>query len=178
MQLIGSFESQVLNNQVHGGSYTFGYRLETTSTNLTFSGNEATGYANGLLSIPTAHLGYYKTNSDIFIQVEPRVVTANATPTALFTKTLGTNELWSVDATVFCRTNSYRGWYKVSACVYRASGSAVIQTAVVNLATAENDAGLDATIVVSGNDVQVQVTGISATDITWTGFIQLQKSAA
>ena len=178
MQLDGSFESQVLNNQVHGGSYTFGYRIETTSTNLTFSGNEATGYANGLLSIPGAHPGYYKTNSDIFIQAEPRVQTADATPTALFTKTLGTNQLWSVDATVFCRTNSYRGWYKVSACVYRATGSAVIQTAVVSLATAENDAGLDATIVVSGNDVQIQVTGIAATSITWTGFIQLQKSAA
>jgi parallel beta-helix repeat protein len=177
MQLDGSFESQVLNNQVHGGSYTFGYRLETTSTNLTFSGNEATGYASGFLSIPGAHPGYYKTNSDIFIQAEPRVQTADATPTALFTKTLGTNELWSVDATVFCRTNSYRGWYKVSACVYRAAGSAVIQTAAVSLATAENDAGLDATIVVSGNDVQIQVTGIAATSITWTGFIQLQKSA-
>tara|TARA_R110000782_G_scaffold88837_3_gene171183 strand:- start:372 stop:2360 length:1989 start_codon:yes stop_codon:yes gene_type:complete len=178
MQLTGSFESQVLNNQVHGGDYTFGYRLETDSTNLTFSGNEATGYANGFLSIPGDHPGYYKTNSDIFIQAEPRVQTADATPTALFTKTLGTNELWSVDATVFCRTNSYRGWYKVSACVYRVAGSAVIQTAVVSLATAENDAGLDATIVVSGNDVQIQVTGIAATSITWTGFIQLQKSAA
>jgi hypothetical protein len=66
----------------------------------------------------------------------------------------------------------------VSACVYRAAGSAAIQTAAVNLATAESDAGLDATIVVSGNDVQIQVTGIAATSITWIGFIQLQRSAA
>jgi polygalacturonase len=174
----GSVDSQVIGNNAYGGSFTFGYRLENTSTDLTFISNESTGYANGNISMPSDHVGYYKTNEQNFIQVQPRVQTTDASATALFTYTLGTNQLYSIDATVFVRSNSYRGWYKVAACVYRTSGSATIQGSVVSIGSAENDAGLDATIAVSGNDVQIQVTGIAATTLDWTGFVQIQKSSA
>jgi len=173
----GSVDSQVIANNAYGGSFTFGYRLENTSTDLTFISNESTGYANGNISMPSDHVGYYKTNEQNFIQVQPRVQTTNASATALFTYTLGANQLYSIDATVFVRSNSYRGWYKVAACVYRTSGSATIQGSVVSIGSAENDAGLDATIAVSGNDVKIQVTGIAATTLDWTGFVQIQKSS-
>ena len=176
-QFTGSVDSQVIGNNAYGGSFTFGYRLENTSTDLTFISNESTGYANGNISMPSDHVGYYKINEQNFIQVQPRVQTTDASATALFTYTLGTNQLYSVDATVFVRSNSYRGWYKVAACVYRTSGSATIQGSVVSIGSAENDAGLDATIAVSGNDVQIQVTGIAATTLDWTGFVQIQKSS-
>jgi hypothetical protein len=162
-------------NEVHGGTYTFGYRLETTSTGCSLFDNSAVGFSNGVLSIPSNHPGYFLQNAGDVEEFVPRVQTTDATPTTLYSKSLDANTLVGVEATVVCRNASYRAFYKLMGCVYRTSGSATIQGSITVVASAENDAGLDATIVVSGNNVIVQVTGIAASTINWTGRVQFKQ---
>lgn len=177
VQFTGSTNSQIIGNKVYGvgGTYSFGYRLSTDSSNCTYLDNAAYGYANGQLSLPSDHLGFYLNNSGDIIEVAPRKQTTGVSATALFTHTLGTNELWSISASVIGRHASYRGAYDLIATVYRASSTAVLQGSVTSLHSAESDAGLNANVVVSGNDVKVEVTGIPGITITWTGMIKLQK---
>lgn len=174
-RLQNSVGAIISNNTVYGGTYTYGYRLETTSTECSYFDNAATGFSAAVLSIPAAHSGYFLNNGGSTVEFVPLGQTTNATPTTLYSKSLDTNTLASVEATVVCRNASYRAFYKLMACVYRTSGSATIQGSVTVVASAENDAGLDATITVSGNDIIVQVTGIAASTIDWSGRVQIKE---
>lgn len=98
------------------------------------------------------------------------VVTTNATP-GTSNLTVPTNVVWDLRVTVVARDRAgvERATYWRRACVYRAGGSAVQQGTTQGLGTdIETTAGLDATIGVTGNDVQVTVTGLAATTIDWT----------
>ena len=171
VRIQNSVGTTITGNNVYGGTYTYGYRLESTSTDCSFFDNNAVGFSAGILSIPIG-VTYFLHKSGRVDEVIPSVQTTDATPTTLYSKSLDTNTLIAVEATVVGRNASYRGFYKVAACVYRASGSAAIQGSVAVIASAENDAGLDATIAVSGNDFVVQVTGIAASTINWAGDVK------
>ena len=175
MQFATGAYVNISNNRVYSGTYTFGYRLNTSITNSVFSNNQAVGFTNGESSIPANHPGYFLQSFNDVEEFVPFVQTTNATPTTLYTRDIDTNTLYGVEATVVCRSGSYRAFYKLMGCVYRASGSATVQGSVTVVASAESDAGLDATITASGNAIIVQVTGIAASNIDWSGRVQLTK---
>ncbi len=107
------------------------------------------------------------------------VKTTSATPdTSTVLRTMPDNSLCWVEVTVMGRdgAGTERALYTKKALVYRQGGSnATIQGSVIDIHTdVETAGGLDATIVVSGTQALLQVTGLGSTTIYWTGIIHSQ----
>lgn len=103
--------------------------------------------------------------------------TSDATPTAIFTKTLDTQTTYVFETTVVGLSDdgAHRAVYKRKAMVYRLNGGAVLDgTSQVIGTDAETDAGLDAAFAVSGNTVQLLVTGL-AQNFSWDAKTSFQS---
>jgi hypothetical protein len=106
------------------------------------------------------------------------VSTTDATPTTIGSITLDTNTAYFVEVKISVnRSNQLaRGMYVAYASVYRVVGNAVVEASSlpVNL----DHASLPATPVTfnaSGNDIQVQVTGVAAQTFHWTMSARYMK---
>ena len=100
------------------------------------------------------------------------VTTTDATPTALITTTLTTNSVITIDALVTGAKDDYSSGIggRITGVARRAGGGAVlIGTPQINYVT-EDAGGL--LVVVSGNDIIVQVIGEAATTYNWSGYVQ------
>lgn len=97
------------------------------------------------------------------------VATADATPTALLTLTVGADAAVLLEAHVAAKQASgVRAGYIVRALIYRTgAGAAAIEGLVQDPFARESDVNLNATIDVNGNDARVMVTGLAATSINW-----------
>jgi len=170
--------SIVVDNVAHGG--TFGYRLDTDSTGLTFRGNKSSGYSSGEVSLPGDHPGWTIENGDYQSRYFPRLQTADATPVALASYTIDTtNTSVHLKAKVNCKSSSgvaVTGAYDIECLVSRTTGNLSIIGSVGSIFSAETDAGLDATFTVSSNVVSVTVTGKAATSLNWEAVVELIKN--
>jgi hypothetical protein len=171
-------DCDIHDNLVVGGATTYGYRIESDCSNLRWFNNRAKDMVTGITSFPStiANIIEIADNGLGMYQEVAFVETSDATPTSIWNITLDTNTEYYIETTVIIRSGSYRAAYKVAAVIYRASGVATIQGTSTSLFSQENDAGLNADIVVSTNDAVVQVTGIAATTLNWKAQIKIMKS--
>jgi hypothetical protein len=117
----------------------------------------------------------YASHQRIIVGLEG--ATTNATPTSLegYFFTLGTSSVAYIEARITAiRTGGTSGSAQDSASYVRratykrvGSGSPTLVGSIDNTYTAEDQAGWDATFVVNGNDIEVQVTGATDNDISW-----------
>jgi hypothetical protein len=121
---------------------------------------------NGAGSITVA------TNADGF--VTSTVQTTNATPTTLFSLTLGANNAANIFANVVGTISDYSATLVGTAnggARRAGAGAILIGSPTVNYT--EDSAGApNLDIIISGNNVIVQVTGIAAQTWNWRGLIQ------
>lgn len=117
-------------------------------------------------------------NRTVHTEYIGNVQTSDATPTAAFTHAVSGATVEVIRATVAARqTNaSNRAGYHLVAVVYREGGRATIQGRVTRTHEAESNPEWNADLVVSGNDVQVQVTGASRATINWDVFAEITRS--
>jgi hypothetical protein len=105
--------------------------------------------------------------------VQNRAATTNATVTALHTFTVPASTTYAVEAIVIARrTGGAAGTaedgarYKLSAVYKNVAGTATI-IGVVTTTADESVAAYDATLVATGATVELRVTGVLNTNITW-----------
>lgn len=102
------------------------------------------------------------------LHVRPELVTLNATPLTLFTRSVGANDqVLGIEAIVSGYSAGTNEQYK-----YRLTGQAKNILGTVTLVTStevivEDDAAADAVLVVSGTDVVLQITGTAGDTIEW-----------
>ncbi|WP_372809442.1 hypothetical protein [Litorivivens sp.] len=104
--------------------------------------------------------------------------TTGATPSTVWSLTLPDESAFTVTTEITAKqaNSSHRASYRLAALVYRdAGGAATIQGTTQRLIDIESNASWNADIVVSGNDVIVQVTGVAATTIDWTSNTQISS---
>lgn len=97
--------------------------------------------------------------------------TEDATPLVVFSTNIGISAhsvtMFTVEAVVFNSTDTVRAMYKRTAGAYRpVAGSATLVT-IQSDYTYESNALLDCTFGVNGDNVEVLVTGLAATDLNW-----------
>jgi hypothetical protein len=104
------------------------------------------------------------------------VQTTDETVTAIKTIALADNTTYIIKAMVVGReaTNN-RAAYQLSGCFYReGAGVATLQGSVSTDFSEESNASWDATLAVTGNNVEVRVTGVSAVTVNWTATVEYQ----
>lgn len=167
-----------INNVTTGG--TFGFRIDADCTGLTYRGNKSSGASSGEVSLPSTQPGWSIEDGLYQSRYFARGTTADTTPTNLKTFTIGsTNTLVHLRAKVNVKSASGAaviGAYDIECVVKRTTGALSLTGSVATLFSAESDAGLDATFVVSSNTVSVQVTGLSATNLIWQAEIEKIES--
>ena len=103
--------------------------------------------------------------------------TADATPTLIYTLTLATNATLAIRGLVRARRSGGGGYsgdssaFSFFGCVKNISGT-VSLVSTVDLDSKVNVAGMDVTFVPSGATLQFYVTGIAATNIQWSFFLE------
>lgn len=101
--------------------------------------------------------------------------TTNATPATLWSHELSSDEAIALDVDVFAMDAAgAKGTHVRKIATYYkdgASAPALIGTQTT-LHAVETDTGFDMVIDVSSNTVRVQITGLAATTVTWTGAIR------
>lgn len=104
------------------------------------------------------------------------VLTEDANPTPIWSLTLNDGDIYSVEATVvgnYTTGGGKRALYTKKALVYKDGGGATLQGSVVSVhADIETTAGWAATFAVSGDDIQLLVTGEAATEIDWSAVVR------
>ncbi len=104
------------------------------------------------------------------------ITTSNATPTSIWSFALSNDTTYAVEADVVCvnADGSQRGSFKRKAMVSRTGpGAAVLDPASQVVGTdAKTDPGLDAAFAVSGNDVDLMVTGLASPNVSWKASIE------
>lgn len=104
-------------------------------------------------------------------------VTVSATPVAVPVSELASGDVLSVDAflTVRNASGSVNGRWRLSSLAYHTGGGAVFQgTVSVDFDAKKSDVALDATLIVSGDEVLLQITPIAGT-LTWGWEIRCQE---
>jgi len=103
--------------------------------------------------------------------------TTDAVKTTILDRTLDEGYVYLIRAKVTAKEgDTNRAAYVREALVYRASGgSATLQGSVNAPLTIESDSDWDCTIEVSGNDVQLNITGKAATTINWTASWEIME---
>ncbi len=115
------------------------------------------------------------TNDDVIEDVtQNRVATTNATPTTIHTFTLTASQTTFIECSVTARrTGGVAGAaedgaaYTIQGCYKMVGGVATIIGAVLQPFVAESQAAWNATLVVSGGTVLLQVTGAASNNIVW-----------
>lgn len=133
------------------------------------------GYVGGTSSwskINTGNIG----GAENVKQIHANVATSSDTPVALWTKTLTDKLAYYITAKVISQYAAGAGAinaYTRSVLVYRDGGGATIVGAVANTETIEYAAVFDCTFAVSGNDVQLLVTGVNGSTDHWDANIEI-----
>ena len=111
-----------------------------------------------------------------------RTVTTDATPATLFTIPLLASRTTLLRVAVWARrTGGVAGTaedgagYLLAATYKQSGGTATLIGGVTALHTAESQGGWDATCVVSGPNVLVQVTGAAGNNVTWVGRVHVDS---
>lgn len=102
-----------------------------------------------------------------------KATTTNATPLVVPLDTVDANGAWAVDVVVTCRSSDAvaNGRVKATALVVRVAGATSITTSADTLATT----GIAAALTVAGDVVNLQLTGVAATQIRWGYEARIQK---
>jgi len=99
--------------------------------------------------------------------------TANATPKAIISKTLSVSSVRTFKVYVDARddSNTIRNSYERTVKAHRVASGNVVLGTVQDDFTDESDTVLDATFVVNGTAIDVQVTGKAATNLNWQAVL-------
>lgn len=123
-------------------------------------------------------------NKALFLSLEGYIhehaTTTDDTATQAITYTLPDDHVYHVEMKGLGvkADGTDRASYQKIATVYRTgAGNATIQGSVTNSHTAESNASWDADITVSGSDVRVTVTGVTATTIEWNIYLSIKRLA-
>jgi hypothetical protein len=168
-------ETIITGNTVNDGTFSYGYRFETTSSDVVFQNNTSIGHTNGAVSRPSAYSNTITamTSGRDYVLETQQAVTTDDTQTAIWSVTTSTYESYLVEVDVVCRNNSYEGGFRKIALVYRRGSGPAIRGSVASVFDEDNDSGaLDATIAINSNDIEVQVTGVAAQTINWIANIK------
>lgn len=136
--------------------------------------------ASGVLTNDGSNNLSWSQSSGGILYVEGTDITLNQTPTNVVSLSIDDDTNYILDATIVgrCTSASDRASFIRRADVYRESaGSATILSTVDATFTRKSDASWDATLVVSGNNAAVQVTGASSKTIHWYARIIYMKVA-
>lgn len=120
----------------------------------------------------------------VYRPITARVETTDATVTTLLTLTLEDGSAYQIVADVVARrTGGASGTagdgasYRIIGTYRRVSaGSATLIGSVTSVHSAENQAGWDAALSVSGNDVLLRVTGATGNNLSWYGIVTVQRT--
>lgn len=110
--------------------------------------------------------------------VSGTVTTTDATPTTLISLALDDNTVYLVEGYVVARRTDAAdraGYYRNVVAYREAAGAATLQGTVDTSFTRESDATWDSTIIVSGNNLILQVTGRAGRTIDWLGQLHFLK---
>lgn len=120
------------------------------------------------------------TNPNIFI-TQARAITTNATPTTLQTIAITASTTYLIEARVSARRTSGAGGTADDGAVYIRRAMVTTKAGVVTInavqddLTQEDQAGWDCTLVVSGTDILIRVTGAASNVITWNSTALIQE---
>lgn len=106
------------------------------------------------------------------------IQTSNATPATANLYAVAVGEVYAVDViiTVSNSTNTIRNRWKLSCFAYGAAGPTATLDGAVDSDTKGTPSTSACTLVVSGSNIQLQVTGIAATTLTWTYEAHVQRA--
>jgi len=130
--------------------------------------------SSGTTAIKVAEVTNSSVSGLVFKDKKFQVTTTNATTTNIATFALATsNTAMEVDVIIIAKIadGSKSACFKRSALYTNRSGVLVVTGAVNDLGTSKDDALWNATIAASGTNINVSVTGVAATTISWTASI-------
>ena len=108
--------------------------------------------------------------ADVYANIRNDVATIDATVTTIAAKTLTAGQTITWEAVVSAKGTGGNAGYKVAVTAYHDGANAVILGAPTAVHTGEQNAAMNCTFTVSGAIVLLRVTGLGATNITWTSF--------
>jgi hypothetical protein len=105
--------------------------------------------------------------------------TLNDTPTVAASITLTDNALYVIEAVISAKAGTVEAAYAVLGKYSRTGGGGATLLGTVEdvMTPYESEAGLNGTLIINGNNVEVQVTGKVATSINWTITLWFQRVA-
>jgi hypothetical protein len=179
----GAFEFSVSNPifTFTGGNVTFDLNNASDTTVLWQNGGAGglKGTFDGAFSVSGGlSRGDNTINSGGLSESVTAVQTTNATPTTLQSFAVSANECWMVHTEVVGRITAGgdRAIYILSGCFYRDGAGLVQQGTTASHNTTESNAAWNCDLVVSGNNILVQVTGAVATTINWKSCTRLMRT--
>lgn len=130
----------------------------------------ATG-ASGIFNVKCAATRNASTSKIVIVDtVLPQVTTTNATLTTLYTFALTNNAINKINVEVTAlRDNGDQGATYDLSCSVRADGGVYQLIGSVSKFELEDNPAWDATLAISGSNLLVRVTGVSAVNIGWQG---------
>lgn len=130
----------------------------------------ATG-ASGIFNVKCAATRNASTSKIVVVDtVLPQVATTNATLTTLYTFALTNNAINKINVEVTAlRDNGDQGATYDLSCTVRADTGVYQLIGSVSKFELEDNPAWDATLAISGSNLLVQVTGVSAVNIGWQG---------
>ena len=117
-------------------------------------------------------------HADMFRQ-QYTVQTVDGTVTDAVTYAISDNKVYNFKVYVVSRRSDAtgsRGAWELQACAYREGGGATLQGSVKQNFQNRTPGTIDVNIVVSGNNVKVQVTGLAAQTFEWKAYVQILES--
>jgi len=177
---VGQFSSNATdvlfkNNLNNTGNIDFRTNTATVETSRLYiinNGNVGIGTTTpaGRLDLTTA-----ATNDDVtYFFTQARVATTDATPTTLQTVAITASRTYVIESRVVARRTGGAAGTADDGAAYVIRGAYTTKSATVTLLgavqadfTAEDQAGWNATLVISGSNVLVQVTGAVDNTVTW-----------
>lgn len=162
------------NNQFGSASGTTNIKSGATATNLNLWGtttvkNIAQGQQNLVISTDTPG------DDPVFYFTQVRQATTDASPQTATLVTAATNNTYLVEARVTARrTGGAAGsagdsaGYVVRGLYKDIAGTVTLVGSLNADFTAESQAGWDATLVISGSNIQIQFTGAADNNVTWS----------
>ena len=103
-------------------------------------------------------------------------LTPDDTPLATTVYTSAGDDVVALEVLVVARDQlaTQRGRWRIGGIAAREAGTLAFESgADVDAAPKASDPGLDAVLVIAGNDVKVQVTGLAGTDLRWSWRVRV-----
>jgi len=170
-----------------GNSLSVPLLMERSTGNTMIGATVATTFAIARLEVlqptlgsPVFQVTSTATNDDVNEWIEQnRVATTGSTPTTLHTIAITASRTYLISATVLARRTGGASGTADDGAAYRRTASYTTKAGTVTLLAAmenivaEDVAGYDAALVISGTNVIVQVTGVATTNITWHTTVRI-----